>query len=159
MCCWSCRCAQNIIRPQQRADAKALMFFAGAWALDGLALAALVTMFPFYIRYVIQPNGVIAEDKGQAMDPNVSATIIYFVACHGTGTMLTVKRLLPAGLHGPFCHHSSNDCNAVKHSLALAGSQVRQVYCMASVQLRECSMSSYLSAFPIVILPAMLCTS
>jgi hypothetical protein len=43
----------------------------GAWALDGLMLAALVTMFPFYIRYVIQPEGLEAQEKGMAMDSEV----------------------------------------------------------------------------------------
>lgn len=43
----------------------------GAWALDGLILAALVTMFPFYIRYVIQPEGIRAQEKGQKIDASV----------------------------------------------------------------------------------------
>lgn len=42
-----------------------------AWGLDGLALAALVTMFPFYIRYVIEPESATAEAQGQAVDPQV----------------------------------------------------------------------------------------
>jgi len=33
-----------------------------AWALDGLGLSALVTMFPFFIRYVVIPNGVLAQE-------------------------------------------------------------------------------------------------
>lgn len=41
------------------------------WALDGLALTALVTMFPFYIRYVISSDGLRAREIGQDMDPNV----------------------------------------------------------------------------------------
>jgi Na+/melibiose symporter-like transporter len=47
----------------------------GAWALDGLMLAALVTMFPFYIRYVIQPEGLEAQDKGQALDAEVGTPL------------------------------------------------------------------------------------
>ena len=43
----------------------------GAWALDGLMLAALVTMFPFYIRYVIQPEGLDAQEAGMDMDAKV----------------------------------------------------------------------------------------
>lgn len=43
----------------------------GAWALDGLMLAALVTMFPFYIKYVIQPEGLDAQENGVAMDAQV----------------------------------------------------------------------------------------
>ena len=49
---------------------------AGAWALDGLGLASLVTMFPFYIRYVLSPDGVTAMEKGQAMDPNVCVKLM-----------------------------------------------------------------------------------
>ncbi|CAD7697159.1 unnamed protein product [Ostreobium quekettii] len=42
-----------------------------AWALDGLALSALVTMFPFFIRYVVISDGVKANEGGYAMDPMV----------------------------------------------------------------------------------------
>ena len=47
-----------------------------AWALDGLALASLVTMFPFYIRYVVVPDGTAAEAKGQATDPQVRSAAV-----------------------------------------------------------------------------------
>lgn len=43
----------------------------GAWACDGLMLAALVTMFPFYIRYVIQPEGLAAQEAGMDMAAEV----------------------------------------------------------------------------------------
>lgn len=39
--------------------------------MDGLGLAALVTMFPFYIRYIIQPDGAKAQAAGQYMDSQV----------------------------------------------------------------------------------------
>ena len=42
-----------------------------AWALDGLALAALVTTFPFYVRYVVNPDGLKAEAQGNAVNPQV----------------------------------------------------------------------------------------
>jgi hypothetical protein len=48
----------------------------GAWALDGLILAALVTMFPFYIRYVIQPEGIKAQEKGQKIDASVRCDLL-----------------------------------------------------------------------------------
>jgi Na+/melibiose symporter-like transporter len=54
----------------------------GAWALDGLMLAALVTMFPFYIRYVIQPEGLDAQDKGQAMDAEVCTHFMFSFSLH-----------------------------------------------------------------------------
>lgn len=34
-------------------------------------------MFPFYIRYVLSPDGVTAIEKGQAMDPNVRVKLIF----------------------------------------------------------------------------------
>lgn len=46
-----------------------------AWGLDGLALASLVTMFPFYIRYVVQPDGPEAEANGQSVDPQVCGAL------------------------------------------------------------------------------------
>lgn len=49
----------------------------GSWALDGLMLAALVTMFPFYIRYVIQPEGIEAQANNQAMPAEVRNTTYY----------------------------------------------------------------------------------
>ena len=42
-----------------------------AWALDGLGLSALVSMFPFFIRYVIIPDGAVAQSNGSAMDPRL----------------------------------------------------------------------------------------
>lgn len=59
---------------------------AGAWAMDGLALAALVTMFPFYIRYVIMPDGVVAIEKGQALDPNVRSMYMFSLLTHTSST-------------------------------------------------------------------------
>ena len=40
-----------------------------AWALDGLFVASLVTMFPFYIRYIVVSDGAVAQAKGFSMDP------------------------------------------------------------------------------------------
>ena len=40
-----------------------------AWALDGLALSSLVTMFPFFIRYVIKPDGQKAKEGHFSMSP------------------------------------------------------------------------------------------
>lgn len=45
-----------------------------AWALDGLALSSLVTMFPFFIRYVVISDGVRAQEAGVDMDPVVGGT-------------------------------------------------------------------------------------
>ena len=42
-----------------------------AWTLDGLALSALVAMFPFYVRYVIISDGYRAQEKGTAWQPMV----------------------------------------------------------------------------------------
>lgn len=42
-----------------------------AWALDGLGLSALVSMFPFFIRYVIIPDGALAQSYGSAMEPRL----------------------------------------------------------------------------------------
>ena len=42
-----------------------------AWTLDGLALSALVAMFPFYVRYVIISDGYQAQEKGTAWQPMV----------------------------------------------------------------------------------------
>lgn len=61
-----------------------------AWALDGLALAALVTMFPFFIRYVVASDGIKAKEAGVAMDPLV---------CMGISVM---GLLLAAMLAAPF---------------------------------------------------------
>ena len=46
-----------------------------AWALDGLALSSLVTMFPFFIRYVVISDGSKAQAKGVQMDPTVSKVV------------------------------------------------------------------------------------
>ena len=40
-----------------------------AWVLDGLQLAVLVTLFPFYIRYYIQPDGPAAQANGFPFSP------------------------------------------------------------------------------------------
>ena len=42
-----------------------------AWALDGLALSALVPMFPFYVRYVIISDGYKAQQNGVEMSAQV----------------------------------------------------------------------------------------
>jgi len=42
-----------------------------AWVMDGLQLAVLVTLFPFYIRYYIRPNGPEATAIGVRFLPTV----------------------------------------------------------------------------------------
>ena len=44
-----------------------------AWVMDGLQAAVLVTLFPFYIRYFIQPDGPAAVANGL---PFLPATFI-----------------------------------------------------------------------------------
>lgn len=39
------------------------------WVMDGLQLAVLVTLFPFFIRYYIKPNGPAAEAIGPVFLP------------------------------------------------------------------------------------------
>jgi len=41
------------------------------WGLDGLGLAALAATFPFYIEYVVEPNGYIAVEDGNAMEVDI----------------------------------------------------------------------------------------
>ena len=50
-----------------------------AWALEGLGLSSLLTMAPFFVRYVVEADGAAAAARGQAMDPT---------ACLGGGVML-----------------------------------------------------------------------
>jgi len=50
-----------------------------AWALEGLGLSSLLTMAPFFVRYVVEADGAAAASRGQAMDPT---------ACLGGGVML-----------------------------------------------------------------------
>ena len=45
-----------------------------AWALVGLALSALVSMFPFYIRYVIKPSSLHANPVPEWMKSFVNTT-------------------------------------------------------------------------------------
>ena len=42
-----------------------------AWSMDGLGLSLLVTMFPFFVRYIVVPDGSKAQESGYAMDPQV----------------------------------------------------------------------------------------
>eukprot|EP00164_Ancoracysta_twista_P010172 GFYU01015269.1.p1 GENE.GFYU01015269.1~~GFYU01015269.1.p1 ORF type:complete len:809 (-),score=267.89 GFYU01015269.1:148-2538(-) len=48
------------------------------WALDGLALSALVSMFPFFVRYIIIPDGVVAQGHGTNMSPQVCMGLCVF---------------------------------------------------------------------------------
>lgn len=50
-----------------------------AWALEGLGLSSLLTMAPFFVRYVVEADGAAAASREQAMDPT---------ACLGGGVML-----------------------------------------------------------------------
>ena len=43
-----------------------------AWSMDGLGVSLLVTMFPFFVRYIVVPDGTKAQESGYAMDPQVS---------------------------------------------------------------------------------------
>ena len=61
-----------------------------AWALDGLALSALVSMFPFYIRYVIKPSGLDANPVPGWMKTFVNTTKMPSEWCMG----LSVAALL-----------------------------------------------------------------
>ena len=40
------------------------------WTLDGLGFSALLTTFPFFVRYVIIPDGIEAKRKGIDMSPD-----------------------------------------------------------------------------------------
>ena len=42
-----------------------------AWSMDGLGVSLLVTMFPFFVRYIVVPDGSKAQESGYAMDPQV----------------------------------------------------------------------------------------
>ena len=44
-----------------------------AWSMDGLGVSLLVTMFPFFVRYIVVPDGSKAQESGYAMDPQVPA--------------------------------------------------------------------------------------
>ena len=48
-----------------------------AWVLDGLQLAVLVTLFPFYIRYYIQPDGPAAQANGFPFTPTTFIGELY----------------------------------------------------------------------------------
>lgn len=61
-----------------------------AWALDGLALSALVSMFPFYIRYVIKPSSVEANPVPAWMKLFINTTKMPSEWCMG----LSVAALL-----------------------------------------------------------------
>jgi Na+/melibiose symporter-like transporter len=49
-----------------------------AWALEGLGLSSLLTMAPFFVRYVVESDGPAAVAARQAVDPT---------ACLGAGVM------------------------------------------------------------------------
>jgi hypothetical protein len=49
-----------------------------AWALEGLGLSSLLTMAPFFVRYVVESDGPAAVASGHALDPTV---------CLGAGVM------------------------------------------------------------------------
>jgi len=58
----------SVLRAFRNKAFKPLLF---AWALDGLALTSLLTMFPFFVRYWIKSDGATAQRNGVAMDPAV----------------------------------------------------------------------------------------
>ncbi|KAK9815554.1 hypothetical protein WJX72_005656 [[Myrmecia] bisecta] len=64
-----------------------------AWALDGLALSALVTMFPFFIRYIVVSDGVKAQASGFSMDPQVCMGLSVM------GLLLTAMATSPGWLY------------------------------------------------------------
>ena len=87
------------------------------WALDGLALTSLVTMFPFYIRYVISSDGLRAREIGQNMDPNVcmglSMVGMLFAAMAASPLWLRLSRE-----HGKYkCWVLYNLCNVATNLL------------------------------------------
>ena len=70
-----------------------------AWALDGLALSALVSMFPFYIRYVIKPSSLHANPVPEWMKSFVNTTKMPSEWCMG---LSVAALLLVAILSAPF---------------------------------------------------------
>jgi len=62
----------SILRAFQNGAFRPLL---AAWALDGLGLSALVSMFPFFIRYVVIPDGVKAK---YPMDSSVCMALSVF---------------------------------------------------------------------------------
>lgn len=43
-----------------------------AWALEGLGLSSLLTMAPFFVRYVVESDGPAAVAAGRALDPTAT---------------------------------------------------------------------------------------
>eukprot|EP00736_Rhodelphis_marinus_P000689 Rmarinus@m.29888 len=48
------------------------------WSLDGLGLSSLVSMFPFFVRYVVIPDGAKAVENGSEMSPQVCMGLSVF---------------------------------------------------------------------------------
>ena len=42
------------------------------WSLEALGNSALVTIYPFFIRYVVISDGARAEQRQQSIDPQAS---------------------------------------------------------------------------------------
>lgn len=45
-----------------------------AWTLEGIGLSALVSMFPFYVRYFVVSDGEKAQQYALPLDPQVRST-------------------------------------------------------------------------------------
>ncbi len=56
-----------------------------AWSMDGLGVSLLVTMFPFFVRYIVVPDGTKAQQSGYAMDPQVLVILGTCAAGHDMG--------------------------------------------------------------------------
>ncbi|KAK9837736.1 hypothetical protein WJX74_003939 [Apatococcus lobatus] len=72
----------STLRPAKNLAFRPLLM---GWSLEALGNSALVTIYPFFIRYVVISDGTLAEQRHQSIDPQV---------CMGLGVM----GLLLAGL-------------------------------------------------------------
>lgn len=85
---------------------KAFAPLLAGWALDGLGFSALVSTFPFYIRYVVIPDGNKARELGNTMSPDI---------CMGVSVMLL---LLAAVISSPIWLYAAGKIGKYKVWLA-----------------------------------------